>query len=43
LQEVCGVCLRNQTISERVEICKGKFKIRSEPDRGTAIEISLPT
>ena len=30
------------SMRERVEICKGKFEIRSEPGKGTAIEISIP-
>ena len=27
---------------ERVEICKGKFQIRSKPGKGTAVEVSIP-
>jgi len=30
------------SMRERVEICKGKFQIRSEPGNGTAIEITIP-
>ena len=27
---------------ERVEICKGKFQISSEPDKGTSVDVSIP-
>ncbi len=30
------------SMRERVEICKGKFQIHSEPGKGTAIDISIP-
>ena len=31
------------SMRERVEICKGKFEIHSEPGKGTAIDASIPT
>jgi signal transduction histidine kinase len=30
------------SMRERVKICKGKFHLRSEPDAGTIIEVSIP-
>jgi PAS domain S-box-containing protein len=30
------------SMRERVEICKGAFRIRSEPGAGTAVEVSIP-
>jgi PAS domain S-box-containing protein len=30
------------SMRERVEICKGKFQIRSEPGNGTAIDVFIP-
>ncbi|MGA8241547.1 MAG: ATP-binding protein, partial [Desulfobacterales bacterium] len=30
------------SMRERVEICKGKFQIRSEPGKGTSVDVSIP-
>jgi PAS domain S-box-containing protein len=30
------------SMRERVEICKGEFQIRSEPGRGTIVDVSIP-
>ena len=30
------------SMRERVEICKGEFRIRSEPGGGTAVDVSIP-
>ena len=30
------------SMRERVEICKGKFQIRSKPGKGTSVDVSIP-
>jgi len=30
------------SMRERIEICKGVFRIRSEPGAGTAMDVSVP-